>query len=377
LSDNTAVMFLKRLKLKNYRLFSDVDISFQRGMNVLIGKNSTGKSTVLEAVNFLLNNNNANIPADEIIPYDKRDQQTVQSRVDGFFEMSDIEKDNICSILTNDNDIEQIKNSHIEIYFSKIIYKSGRTVRVNPNVQVNGNSISRNTNLLTKVINLLLPKLQTSNVLKINDIEMNDLLPMRPLNELANLVSQQSAYLNQYLRNTLYDIKQSSIDEFNKIKNEIMKAYTDISDMDVEFDAKRAQVQIYFKTINNDYKIPLESEGWGIREFFYLLLTLRSYPDTIILKDEALTHLHKALLNNFIISIDGLEYQMLTTSHIKELIRSLDFGNIIICRKCNGVTTVKNLMELDEINKVFDELGYSMESIPEIDSLLNNNQRST
>ena len=370
-------MFLKRLKLKNYRLFSDVDISFQRGMNVLIGKNSTGKSTVLEAVNFLLNNNNANIPADEIIPYDKRDQQTVQSRVDGFFEMSDIEKDNICSILTNDNDIEQIKNSHIEIYFSKIIYKSGRTVRVNPNVQVNGNSISRNTNLLTKVINLLLPKLQTSNVLKINDIEMNDLLPMRPLNELANLVSQQSAYLNQYLRNTLYDIKQSSIDEFNKIKNEIMKAYTEISDMDVEFDAKRAQVQIYFKTISNDVKIPLESEGWGIREFFYLLLTLRNYPDTIILKDEALTHLHKALLNDFIISIDGLEYQMLTTSHIKELIRSLDFGNLIICRKCDGVTTVKNLMESDEINKVFDELGYSIESIPEIDSLLNNNQRST
>ena len=377
MSDNIDNMFIKRLKLKNYRLFSDVDISFQRGMNVLIGKNSTGKSTVLEAVNFLLNNNNANIPADEIIPYDKRNQQTVQSRIDGFFEMSDIEKGNICSILTNDNEIEQIKNSHMEIYFSKTIIKSGRTVRVNPNVQVNGNSISRNTNLLTKVINSLLPKLQTNNVLKIADTEMNDLLPMRPLNELAHLVSQQSAYLNQYLRNTLYDIKQSSIDEFNKIKNEIMKAYTEISDMDVEFDAKRAQVQIYFKTISNDVKIPLESEGWGIREFFYLLLTLRNYPDTIILKDEALTHLHKALLNDFIISIDGLEYQMLTTSHIKELIRSLDFCNLIICRKCDGVTTVKNLMESDEINKVFDELGYSIESIPEIDSLLNNNQRST
>jgi predicted ATP-dependent endonuclease of OLD family len=364
-------MFLKRLKLKNYRLFSDVDISFQRGMNVLIGKNSTGKSTVLEAINFLLSNNNANIPPDEIVPYDKRNQQTVQSRIDGFFEMSDLEKDDMCSILTNDNEIEQIKNTHMEIYFSKAINKSGRNVRVIPNIQINGNGISRNTNLLNKIINLLLPKLQTSNVLKITDTEMNDSLPMRPLNELAHLVTQQSAYLNQYLRNTLYDIKQSSIGEFNKIKNEVMKAYMEMSDMDVEFDAKRAQVQIYFKTNNNDVKIPLESEGWGIREYFYLLLTLRNYPDTIILKDEALTHLHKALLNDFILSIDGLKYQMLTTSHIKELIRSLDFANIIICRKCEGVTTVKNLMEFDEINKVFDELGYSIDSIPEIDSLFN------
>jgi predicted ATP-dependent endonuclease of OLD family len=47
-------MYLKHLSLKNYRLFQDVNISFREGMNVLIGKNSTGKSTVLEAIDFLL-----------------------------------------------------------------------------------------------------------------------------------------------------------------------------------------------------------------------------------------------------------------------------------------------------------------------------------
>jgi predicted ATP-dependent endonuclease of OLD family len=362
-------MYLKRLKLKNYRLFSDVEISFQHGMNVLIGKNSTGKSTILEAIDFLLSNNNANIPAEEIIPYDKRNEQSVQVRIEGSFEMSNIEKENICSILNNEH-AEQIKNSHLELIYTKIIHKSGKAVRVVPNIQANG--VSHNHNLLSKVINSMLPRLQTNNILKIIDQEKNNnIQPLRPLNELKQLLPLNSIFLNQYLCNILYDIKHGNNEEFNIIKKEIIKAYSEISDMDVEYDPKRAQVQIYFKRSNTDINIPLESEGWGIREFFYLLLTLRNFPDTVILKDEALTHMHKSLLSDFIMAIDGLDFQMITTSHIKELIKTLDFGNIIICRKCDGNTTAKNLMESGEIDKLLDELGYPIDVIPEIDSLIN------
>jgi predicted ATP-dependent endonuclease of OLD family len=361
-------MYLKRLKLKNYRLFDDVDVSFQHGMNVLIGKNSTGKSTILEAIYFLLSNNNANVPVEEIIPYNKRNEQTVRVRVDGFFEMSNIEKDTICSILTNPNDQELIRNSHLEIVYTKLINKTGKnTIRVTQNVQANGNGISQNTNLLTQVINSLLPKIQTNNVLKITDSEnIVNAQPMLPLNQLAQMAHHQSSFLHQYVCNALYDTKQSNIDEFDKIKGNIIAAYQEMADMDVEFDPKRAQVQIYFKTVGSDIKKPLESEGWGIREFFYLLLTLRNFPDTIIVKDEALTHMHKSLLNDFIVAVDGLQYQMITTSHIKELIKTLDFGNIIISRKDDGKTTVKNLIQMREIDKLLDELGYPLDITPEL-----------
>jgi hypothetical protein len=77
--------------------------------------------------------------------------------------------------------------------------------------------------------------------------------------------------------------------------------------------------------------------------------------------------MHKSLLSDFIAAIDGLSYQMITTSHIKELIQTLDFGNIVICRKFNGEMTAKNLMRLGEIDKVLDELGYPADVIPEID----------
>jgi predicted ATP-dependent endonuclease of OLD family len=362
-------MYLKQIKLKNYRLFDDIDITFQHGMNVLIGKNSTGKSTILEAIDFLLSNNNANIPVEEIIPYNKRNTQAVQVRIDGVFEMSDIEKDSMFLILKNDNDRNLIKNSHMEIIYTKIINKSGKGIRVSQNIQPNGNGLSRNQNLMTQVVNFLLPKIQTNNVLRITDLENDNATPLLPLNQLMQMAPHQSSFLHQYVRNALYEMRQRNIDEFNKIKNAIIKAYPEMSDMDIYFDPKRAQVQIFFKSADNDIKIPLESEGWGMREYFYLLLTLHYFPDTIILKDEALTHMHKSLLSDFIVALDGLQYQMITTSHIKELIKTLDFGNIIICRKYDGKTLAKNLMQIKEIDNVLDELGYPIDEVSEIDSL--------
>jgi predicted ATP-dependent endonuclease of OLD family len=364
-------MYLKQLKLQNYRLFKEIDISFQHGMNVLVGKNSTGKSTVLEAVAFLLSNNNANIPAEEIIPYVMRNQQKVQARITGFFELSNIEKESICSILEDSNERNLVKNTHVELIFIKTIIKSEKSVRIVPNIQSKGNGISNNPNLMAQIVNSMLPKLQMSNIIRIIDTENGDAgQQLLPLNQLMQMVPQQSSFLNQYVRNMLYDMKQGNSEDFNKIKNQIVKAYPDIGDMDVEFDPKRAQVQIYFRLEGSDIKIPLESEGWGIREFIYLLLTLYYFPDTIILKDEALTHMHKSLLSDFILAIDGLQYQLITTSHIKELIKTLDFGNIIICHKYNGSPVAKNIMREEEINKVLDELGYTIDTVSELDDIL-------
>ena len=368
-------MYLKRLRLKNYRLLQDVDVSFQIGMNVLIGKNSTGKSTVLEAIDFLLNNNNANIPIEEIIPYYLKNQQSAQSRIDGFFEMSDMEKKLICSLLDNSNDKNLIENSHLELIYTKYINKSGKNSNVIPTIQINGNGISKNNSLLTKVTNSLFPKLQTNNVLKIADFEGdNNVQPLLPINQLNQMLRHQPFYLNQYLRSILYDIKQRDIKNFSRIREEILKAYIEMSDLDVEFDPKRAQIQVYFKKSDSDIKIPLENEGRGIKEFFYLLLTLKNFTDSVILKDEALTHLHKSLLNDLILAIHDLKYQMITTSHIKELINALNFGNIIVCRKLDGKATVTNLMQHNDIDKVLEDLGYPIDSIPEIENLISSRE---
>jgi predicted ATP-dependent endonuclease of OLD family len=385
-------MYLKRLKLKNYRLFSDIDISFQRGMNVLIGKNSSGKSSILEAIDFLLSPNNIDTDPEEIIPYSMRDQDvdhledqdknqnevqkslSVQVRIEGYFEMTLKEKRLMCSIFPDYQ--ESINNSNMEVIFTKYIIKTkikkSYNIDVVQDIKVKGNGISRYKNLMSFVYGSLIPELQTNNVLKVDDIENSGGLQELPLNELRQRASHQTSYLYQYLRNKLYEIKQRDPDGYEKILNQIQKVYPDVPDinMDAEYNPRRAQLQIYFTRPGNNIKMPLNNEGTGIREFFYLFLALYNFPSTVILKDEALTHLHKSLLSDFILAIDGMCYQMITTSHIKELIRTLDFGNIIVCRKTNGISIAQNLTQAGEINTVLNELGYPVEDTLEIDALI-------
>ena len=48
-----SIMFIKRLGLKNFRNYSDTDISFSKNKILFVGKNAQGKTNLLEAVFYL------------------------------------------------------------------------------------------------------------------------------------------------------------------------------------------------------------------------------------------------------------------------------------------------------------------------------------
>ena len=50
-------MPLQRLHLKNFRLFQDKTFKFSHGINLILGENGSGKTTVLESLNVLLTGN--------------------------------------------------------------------------------------------------------------------------------------------------------------------------------------------------------------------------------------------------------------------------------------------------------------------------------
>ena len=45
-------MEINRLKLSNFRGFKDAEFDFQPGMNLIVGINGAGKSTVLDALSI-------------------------------------------------------------------------------------------------------------------------------------------------------------------------------------------------------------------------------------------------------------------------------------------------------------------------------------
>ncbi|MGI8372200.1 ATP-binding protein [Priestia megaterium] len=53
-------MELKRIYLRNFRGYQDAKIDFNSGMNVLIGRNDVGKSTIMDALELFFNGDNRN-----------------------------------------------------------------------------------------------------------------------------------------------------------------------------------------------------------------------------------------------------------------------------------------------------------------------------
>jgi predicted ATP-dependent endonuclease of OLD family len=59
-------MKLKRIILKNFRGYIDSEIRFDENLNVLIGKNDVGKSTILEALEIFFNNDTVKIEIEDL-----------------------------------------------------------------------------------------------------------------------------------------------------------------------------------------------------------------------------------------------------------------------------------------------------------------------
>ena len=81
-------MHIDYLELVNFRLFKRVNFKFKEGTNIILGNNSTGKTTVLEAINFILTGVLDNIQS--VINFDIRSNESVFANV-----LANIFKDNI------------------------------------------------------------------------------------------------------------------------------------------------------------------------------------------------------------------------------------------------------------------------------------------
>ena len=49
--------YIKKIKLENFKRFRSFSVPLYRDLNVIVGENESGKSTVLSAINYVLGGN--------------------------------------------------------------------------------------------------------------------------------------------------------------------------------------------------------------------------------------------------------------------------------------------------------------------------------
>lgn len=50
-------MYISKVKKKKYRSLKDLTINFKPGKNIIVGKNNSGKSNIIKAINIVLEEN--------------------------------------------------------------------------------------------------------------------------------------------------------------------------------------------------------------------------------------------------------------------------------------------------------------------------------
>lgn len=43
-------MYVSKLRVQNFRYFDDIEVEFKEGLNVIIGENNWGKTTLIKAL---------------------------------------------------------------------------------------------------------------------------------------------------------------------------------------------------------------------------------------------------------------------------------------------------------------------------------------
>ena len=76
-------MILEKLVLKNYRNYSNLQIEFQEGCNIIYGDNGCGKTNIVEAIYYLANLNSFRISDDKSLIKDNKGSAFIQGKIGG------------------------------------------------------------------------------------------------------------------------------------------------------------------------------------------------------------------------------------------------------------------------------------------------------
>jgi hypothetical protein len=352
-------MFLSKLKLKNFRKYKNLEVPFKEGLNVLIGENDSGKTTIIDAIRVLLG---------------------TQSHEYYYMDEKDFNNPN--------------EEMEIECTFS---FKDGSDSKVAKFLEWITFNDEKKPELIVR-LKAIKKELKIKRTITAGEIDLDtrfDLLDelrvtyLKPLRDANNeLIAGRSSRLSQILKShELFYKKENEhpFIEFAKEFNEDINKYfsddegklilSNINKHLGEFLGKEKKedyetniniTEDKLDTILNSLNLSLSKNklGLGTLNQLYMSLELLLFEIdkntlNLCLIEELEVHLHpqaqlrtiKHLQNNF-----EKNSQIILTTHSVNLASSLKLENLILCKNKNVYPLGKDYTQLEEENYIFLEM---------------------
>ncbi len=380
-------MKLIDLTLTNFRKISSLPqptITFNPDINVLVGANNSGKTSILKAIQKLFKTEE--VVAEKDLNYLVKDGKLiVESKLflkreewDSYLAISDnttISKKTTENLNKSEliqvpiafkrswNFIKRKESSHSNIInYDQIIFRD-----LYPN-KTPESHIRRKRAL--KIFS-------ESNVYNVYNTplyldskgELLDREPFLPLNQIEN-----SKNLKQpNIRGALYALKRKDPTEFRDLQKRLLEIFTELEDIDVRNNEELGQFELVLheklKRNGNFEEVvyDINNVGQGMQSLVIMLSTILLLKPSIVLMDEPEVHMHPSLIKEFVkyIKLLSVDIQFIITTHSLVLIQEVGLDKIF---SLSNEVEQKGIIvsKVDTRNKLLETintLGYDIDAL--------------
>ncbi|MCK4442615.1 MAG: ATP-binding protein, partial [Sulfurovaceae bacterium] len=344
------MMVIKSLILKNFRAYKNIVVDFDSNMNVIVGQNDIGKSTILEALDIFFGQKVIKIDVDDLNNNVKEKEISIEVK----FELTkeDAKKLKLEYFLNMDNDLEihkkfKIKNTTKKLkeeFFCQISTKDLEAKKapkimkeiyedkvLNNNHKIKLDSYNKNKIFKTLPIYYLF---QSDKVNKDTDKDIQKILKQttKKLEEkfqikIEELKKELEEKLEGIGKNTLEKMEEIGLDTPNSIIPKVIPKNLDS----------------FFSFNLESEDIPLNKRGSGFRRMItlnYLRAEIENDNENkniIYAIEEPETAQHpnnqKKLMESLIELSKKENYQIIITTHIPEIAKMANENNLILIKK--------------------------------------------